>query len=200
MKKRALKGFFSVLAGSIIVICFFAYANNQRKNKEKEADLLNLASSIVKDNTDLNSKENKPEQEIFSVDKISNNNNVVGILIIKKINVEAPIEEGVTKNVLKEAIGHFPNTNYWVGNVCLASHNRGSFAHYFEKINELNIGDEVIYKTELGTKIYTVKSSFEVSENDLSVLDNTKDNCLTLITCIKNKPSKRLCVRCVEKN
>lgn len=85
------------------------------------------------------------------------------------------------------------------GNICLASHNRGSYAHYFEKINALEIGDEIIYQTKLGTRVYVVSQINKISEEDLSVLDETNENTITLITCVKLDKSLRLCVKGIEK-
>lgn len=84
------------------------------------------------------------------------------------------------------------------GNVCLASHNRGSYAHYFEKLDTLEIGDEIKYQTKLGTRVYKVYQINKISEDDLSVLDNTKENTITLITCVKSDKALRLCVKGVE--
>lgn len=85
------------------------------------------------------------------------------------------------------------------GNVCLASHNRGSYAHYFEKINALETGDEIMYQTKLGTRVYIVSQINKVSEEDLSVLEQTNENTITLITCVKSDKSLRLCVKGIEK-
>ena len=80
----------------------------------------------------------------------------------------------------------------------LASHNRSRYAHYFERINELQNGDEIIYKTKLGTKKYAVYENKVIESTDWSVIENTKENIITLITCVKNNQAKRLCVRAKE--
>ncbi len=61
----------------------------------------------------------------------------IGMLVIPKIGMEAPITQGTSLDILKNSIGHFQNTSVWQGNIALASHNRGSYAHYFSRINEL---------------------------------------------------------------
>lgn len=43
---------------------------------------------------------------------------------IPSINLEAPIREGTSQNVLYTSVGHFENTNLFDGNVGLAAHNR----------------------------------------------------------------------------
>lgn len=205
MKRKTLKIVFSVCLSVIVIICIILYLYIQYKNKANKIRLLNLADNIVCENiVNSNSEENfqeiiVEEKEVFSVEKIEEDNNILGKIKISKIGLEAPIQEGTSQDVLKESIGHFSNTSYWNGNVALASHNRGSYAHYFENIDKLEVGDEITYQTKLGTRIYVVDKINQISENDLSVLENTDENTITLITCITNKSNLRLCVKATEK-
>lgn len=206
MYKRTLKVFFSVSISLVTIACIILYFYNLNLNKKNKETLLSYANQIIDEeivnfnsNKNSNDKEND-EKEVFSIDKVKEDNNILGKIKIEKIGVEAPIMDGTGQNVLKFSVGHFQNTSYWNGNVALASHNRGSYAHYFEKINKLNVGDEIKYQTKLGTRIYSVSEIQQISEDDLSVLENTNDNTITLITCIKDNASLRLCVKGVEKN
>ena len=180
----------------------YLYIHN--KNASNQSNLLTLADNIISENI-VNGQRNddyskiEEEKVLFSIEKISQDSNVLGKIKIPAIGVEAPIEEGTTADILKESVGHFSNTSYWNGNVALASHNRGTYAHYFANINNLNVNDEIIYQTKLGTRIYVVNKIEQISEEDLSVLNNSEENTITLITCIKNKSNLRLCVKAVEK-
>ena len=60
------------------------------------------------------------------------------------------------------------------------------------------LGDIVTYKTNQGTRSYEVKVVSKISSTDYSYLNEMGDNRITLITCIKNQPSLRLCVQAVE--
>ena len=182
----------------IAIICMACLIKIEIKRKMKEKDLLDAASNIIAKSIEPNNEERIIEQDVFSIEKLSKDKDVIGKLKIPSIDVEAPIKEGTSDDVLKEAVGHFSSTCYWNGNICLASHNRGTYAHYFQKLDKLREGDEIVYETKLGKKIYTVSNVIEISEYDISLLNNTNYNCLTLITCIKNKPDKRLCVRAIE--
>lgn len=71
--------------------------------------------------------------------------------------------------------------------------------NYFEKIKDLKLGDEIYYKTQYGTKTYEVILSTIIDETDWSYLQETEENKITLITCVRNKPNKRLCVQAIEK-
>ena len=71
--------------------------------------------------------------------------------------------------------------------------------NYFEKVKDLKLGDEIIYKTPYGKKIYQVELSIIIEETDWSYLQETEENKITLITCVSNQPTKRLCVQAIEK-
>jgi len=124
---------------------------------------------------------------------------VLGTLTIPKILLEkAPIKEGVELDVLSQAIGHFPSTSLLSGNIGLASHNGGEKAPYFENLYKLKKGDEIYYESIYGTIKYIVQTSVVIDETDFSYLEETDDNRLTLITCVRNKPTKRLCVQAIQ--
>ncbi len=118
----------------------------------------------------------------------------IGLIIIPSLNIKAPICEGTSNNVLKYAVGHFIQTGLWNGNIVLASHNRGSYAHYFSKISELKNGAEIIYITDMGERRYIVTESKVIEETNVEVLKNTDENTITLITCITGQRNKRRCV------
>ena len=63
----------------------------------------------------------------------------------------------------------------------------------------MKLGDEIIYKTPYGIKTYEIVLSTIIDETDWSYLEETEDNRITLITCVRNRPNKRLCVQAIEK-
>ena len=124
---------------------------------------------------------------------------VLGILIIEKINLKATVKEGSKEKTLKEYIGHIEETAKYDGNIGLAAHNRLNKYSYFARLNELEKGDEVIYVTKFYTKKYKINKKVVIYDTDWSYLKNTKENKITMITCIKNKPNQRLCIQATEK-
>ncbi|MCI9365198.1 MAG: class D sortase [Clostridia bacterium] len=122
------------------------------------------------------------------------NTGEIGIIIIPSIDTIAPVHEGTTSAILKYSVGHFENTSLWEGNVVLASHNRGSYAHYFSKINELKNGEEIIYITNMGERRYRVVENKIIDETNVEILESTDENTITLVTCVTGKKSKRRCV------
>lgn len=116
-------------------------------------------------------------------------------LSIPDLDHSVKVYEGTTNSVLSKGVGHFKETSIWDGNVCLASHNRGKGA-YFSDIHELDLGAVIKLTTKLGTRKYEVYSTRKISVDDTTALQNTSDNIITLITCVKNQSDYyRWCVR-----
>lgn len=118
---------------------------------------------------------------------------------IPKIQLNAPIYEGTEKETLRRGVGHFKNTANWKGNICLAAHNRGYKYNYFQDIVLLEIGDEIIYQTEKGKRTYVVQTNQKIKETNLTYIQNTKENKITLITCEKDAKEYRRCIQAVQK-
>lgn len=111
---------------------------------------------------------------------------VVGIIKISKIDVNLPIVEGINKQNLRVGIGHFPETAKLgtVGNCALAGHRSYALGHFFNRLDELVIGDEITIVTKKGQLKYKVFDKFVVLPQQVSVLNNIKnDSIITLITC-----------------
>jgi LPXTG-site transpeptidase (sortase) family protein len=117
---------------------------------------------------------------------------------IPKINLVAQIVEGTTDEVMNKYVGHFESTPVFNGNPCLAAHNRGYPVNYFGRLKELVQNDVIIYKTSQGTRKYKVSLITVIKDTDWSNLKNTKDNRITLITCVENQPEYRRCIQGVE--
>lgn len=176
----------------LFVLCAISFIYVSIRYNYIKAKQENLIENIEKnlENTKQNEIEQKEEKEI----KYIFNEGEIGIIIIPSIDVKAPICEGTSSNVLKYAVGHFEETSQWSGNVALASHNRGSYAHYFSRINELENGEEIIYITNMGERRYEVTENKVIEETNVEILKNTKENIITLITCITEKRDKRRCI------
>ena len=116
---------------------------------------------------------------------------------IDTLDFEGLVYEGTSLSTLDKGVGHFENSSYFDGNVCLAAHNSSKF---WAKLYTLHDGDKITYTSFLGTREYYVNSVEQISETDWSKLENTDENILTLITCVRKKPALRLCVQAIETN
>ena len=204
----------SILFSSIVLVEWNIFISAYKKNMSESDLILKDAYEYVRNDNNNSveaqkiSAENGSNMEVNNIienTEIADNNGIIGILIIPSLNIEAPVKDGTSQEVMRTAIGHFIESDYWNGNVSLASHNSGTSAHYFEKISKLNENDEIEYITKSGAKKYKVKEIKTVESTDWSMVlkSNLKQtenngNTITLITCITGKPKCRLCVRGVE--
>lgn len=123
----------------------------------------------------------------------------LGTLKIPAISLTVKVYQGTDSAALAKGAGHFSSTSIWNGNVAFAAHNRG-VANHFGKIHTLSIGDKITYTTKLGTRTYEVYSVSKISVNDVSVLNDSADNILTLVTCVRNEPDYRWGVQARQKS
>ncbi|MFR8234218.1 MAG: class D sortase [Clostridia bacterium] len=114
---------------------------------------------------------------------------------IPTISLKAPITEGTTKEILDSYVGHFEESPTKKGNVCLAAHNRGYKNNYFENLKKLKIGDEIFYKNNEYEEKYIVSKHEIIKDTDWVNLENTKEDKITLITCVENEPNYRRCIQ-----
>ena len=121
-------------------------------------------------------------------------------LEIPKINLKAPISEGTTSEVMDDYIGHFEETSKDLGNIGLAAHNRGYKNNYFRDLKQLKENDEIYYTYNGKTRKYLVTQSIIIKDTDWTYLEETKENTITLITCVENQPEYRRCIIGKEEN
>lgn len=141
------------------------------------------------------------EEEIF-VGQVKQSNisipeGMVGVLKIDKMGLYQQVADGHSLDVLKSNLGHVDSTAYSTGNVGILGHNSGN-AGYFQNLWDLKQDDVIEYTTTEGVKTYKVSEVVQIADDDWSKLANTKDNRITLITCVKGVPEKRWCIQAVE--
>lgn len=193
MKKHLKLILFFIFSFVIVITLFLCYINSFNS-----FSTISLVTSN-KSNLNLNLNNNLNLANFYS-SNFSSNDNIIAYLSIPKISLfNVPIEYGTNKNVLSKAIGLFENSNIDGGNVCLAAHNRSKTVSYFRNLWKLSTGDEIILKTKAKFTTYIVMFKTEVLSNDWTYLQNEKEDYITCITCIDNKPNKRLCIRGVKK-
>lgn len=120
---------------------------------------------------------------------------VIAYLSIPSVGLEnAPVKEGTDMETLNNYLGHFTDSAYLEGNVAIAGHNRGYDKNYFENLDKIKQDDEITYQTKYQTKRYKVSEIKTIKDKDVYVIENTQENKITLITCVKNKGNLRLCI------
>ena len=169
---------------------------------------LSNTSLIPNVKNELNSKNNNVKDEL----NISNNTEEIlqlseifeWNLEIEKINLNAKILEGIDESILKNSIGHYPNTDLLEGKVALKAYNIGENNNFFANLKELEIGDEINYIVNQEKNTYKVISNKIIDEeNEKDLLDGTlpqnenwqeNNDIIILITYVKDLPEKLRCV------
>jgi sortase A len=106
---------------------------------------------------------------------------VIGEMTIPRLGLKTIVVEGQSAKVLRRAIGHLPETALpgAPGNVALAGHRDG----FFRPLRDIRLGDAIALETFDGEFVYRVESTEVVSPSDVQVLEPSRENSLTLVTC-----------------
>ncbi len=103
---------------------------------------------------------------------------------IPKIGVDKIVVEGVTLADLKKGPGHYPETPLpgQEGNAAIAGH-RTTYGAPFNRLDELEKGDEILVETVQGDFRYLVEEQQIVKPTAVEVLEDKGDDRLTLSAC-----------------
>lgn len=103
---------------------------------------------------------------------------------IPGIEVDAPIVQGDGWEQLRKGVGqHIGSASPGdTGNVVLSAHN-DIFGQYFRYLDQLSPGDEIVLETQHQNFTYEVLYWRIVSPTDVSVMDQTAEPIVTLISC-----------------
>jgi sortase A len=105
-------------------------------------------------------------------------------ILIPSIGVDLPVYEGVDQWTLRFGPGHWEGTVAagQPGNTVVAGH-RTTFSHPFRDIDQIAIGDDVIFVTSAGTFTYHATDAFVVGERDTWIANATDKATFTLFAC-----------------
>ena len=178
--KKSWVGIFMIIIGAAIIIS--ALAMRYEANKTQKVMIEDFEKNIKKVDGQLGvSEKTKTKDE----KPLESEEGAIGIISIPKIDLNVALSEGVDASVLKYAVGHFRGTPMPgdKGNFCVAGHRSYTYNQYFNRLDELGIGDEIIVTTQDGKFKYEVYESKVVKPEEISVLDNTQGEEITLVTC-----------------
>ena len=127
---------------------------------------------------------NSSKKPVMSKEEIQRR--MTGVLIIEKIKLRMIIMDGIEEEVLMVAAGRIPGTGKIgeTGNCVLAGHRNYTFGKYFNRLDELVEGDEIIIRTPDNEYKYIVYKKHIIEPDDLSILEQPdNEKILTLFTC-----------------
>ncbi|WP_310602369.1 class D sortase [Anaerosporobacter sp.] len=200
MKRNAKRYVGKILiAIGIILVCVvigirFHTIRNQEKRIESFLNYIESCQKAENEQSDFDSeedskeptiKEELPSKETPQENTLVMDENLIGIMSIDKLDLTVAIAEGTTNKAMKYSIGHFEETSLpgEEGNACFIGHRSYAFGQYFNRLDELEIGDRIEILTVADTLVYEVVESFVVNPEDVWVLEQTETEMITLITC-----------------
>ena len=111
---------------------------------------------------------------------------IIGRIKIPEIKVDLLLIEGVSKKALELGAGHMKGTAFpgSIGNCAIAGHRNYTFGQIFNRLNEVELEDEIILEVEEKSYLYKVKDIILVKPQEVSILEQSQDRKeVTLITC-----------------
>jgi sortase A len=106
---------------------------------------------------------------------------LIGLIRISRLGMSVVVIEGTSAKVLRRGAGHIPGTALpgHPGNVAISGH-RDTF---FLPLENIRHNDIITLTTLLGDYRYRVVSTSIVTPYDVSVLNQSRNEILTLVTC-----------------
>ena len=134
-----------------------------------------------------------PRQLIHNID-------IIGVLSIESIDLILPVADNIQEETLRIAVGRVPQTAQIgeVGNAVIVGHRNFTFGQMFNRLDEVNINDIIIF-----TDIYGKHKYFRVFEtavinigDQITFIQPINNSIITLYTCTPiREQTHRLIVR-----
>ncbi len=105
----------------------------------------------------------------------------LAVLRIARIRLVVPVLEGTSDVTLNRGVGHIEETAMpgTSGNSGIAGHRDG----FFRSLKDVGVGDAIELETLQGKQTYRIERAWIVNPEDVSVLDPTPEQSITLVTC-----------------
>lgn len=193
LKKNKLKNkvifLFILLITLFIGLIFFIKKDNSTKIQND-----NSKQNTIENSINTNEQLEECFKEIVQIDmpEKMGDYDVVGLLVIEKINFEKYILNKTTDKSLKLSVTKFygPLANER-GNFCITGHNTKGF---FKKLKELEVNDTfyIIDKANCEKVTYKIYDKYTIQPTNLDCLKQNTDNKreVTLITCNPRRGNK----------
>lgn len=179
--------------GFLGLISIFTYKYIGEKKNEELINSFQLDKTIddTSIDTEVISESTSDEENLFKQD-------VIAIVNIPKVGIRYPVVPGTDPETLRKSLGYFEGTGLpgEVGNFCVAGHRNSSYARYFNRLDEVKEGDEIIVETRNDEFTYIVTNTMKIHESQTEILDTSDKKMITLITCTNGfKPKYRIVVQ-----
>lgn len=185
MKKR-IGNLLILIAISMLIIVGYGMF----KNKQHQEQLIQSFASIKTE-----AATNKPiEVPHGSTQSIEGIRGVEGILNIDAIDLKAPVVRGAAPEKLNKALGTIDGLDEFGilnGTSAIAGHQSHVFGQFFNRLDELQVGDQFELETITDTLRYVVFDIQVVKPENVDVLKRQKGiTLLSLVTCYPERSNK----------
>ena len=190
--ERKYLGIGCIILGICIGMIPFVKESFEDYRQQKILTLWRQEMSRVSGGEETADTENAIERE-RDVGENLENEEVAGILRIPTIESEQPVLKGATERNLNLSVATVEPTGTpgEKGNFAIAGHNSRTYGRHFNRLEELQKGDELFVDTGTESYTYKVTDSYVVEAEDVWVLGDTIDGAeITLITCHYSKEGK----------
>lgn len=165
------------------------YETNVEEMDEEKIDAMKEAAKKYNEQlSNVVSVDDENNEQGESYVDLLNLGESLGYITIPKIDVNLPIYNGTSQDVLSKGVGHMEQSSYPLGGVsthCVLTGHRGlPSAVLFTDLDKLEIGDEFylhVLDEILAYKVDQIKVVEPNESGDLEIIDG-KDYC-TLVTC-----------------
>ncbi len=191
-----------VIAGTMIV--GFPVLKQKREDNIQQQMLKDWYTAFAYNIDDTQDNMQREEAEEVSHKHTSDSDGVIAVMRIPKIDLEQPVLDRATVQNLNVSLAAIAPTGAVgeVGNFAVAGHFSRKYGRHFNRLQELEEGDEIIVDTEKTSCTYIVTGTFVVEKEDIWVLEPTTDKAeITLVTCYYTTPKtpQRYVVKGVKK-
>ena len=175
-KFRRIIGILLIIIG-VVIIGDVVYKKIITLNKQKE--IVKLFENGFSEGTSTGES-----SESVNLDVV-NGYKPIAMVEIPSINLSQVLVEGISDDVLKYFLGHFPDSAApgQVGNFAIAGHRVSDYTDAFINLYKVSAGDKIIVKTHDKKYTYVIEENYIVNPDQIEVLDATENATITLITC-----------------
>lgn len=183
------------LGGAILIAVFFYIRTDSDRQRAEGIEAFQQAVELQVQVEDNDTGENilatvaAPDLELWAEKRIGQYQESlkveadppIGIMSIDKLGIQVPVYNGTDDFNLNRGVGRIKGTAQIdvSGNLGIAGHRDG----FFRGLKDITIGDEIELQTTRGLLTYAVSSITIVDPSDVSVLANTEEKTITLVTC-----------------
>lgn len=176
-------------------------AQQQELAETWESSFRNVEAADEPDSSgeQLKDKHVTPQAKPLSSSAASAVGQMEGMLEIDTIDLKLPILHGATKQNMRTTVASIEHTGTAgeIGNYAIAGHRNRTYGRNFNRLDELQTGDQIVVDTGTQRFEYTVTEKRIVKPEDVWVLESGgQDQEITLVTCHPMvNPTHRLIIK-----